>query len=99
MTATVKILRNTETRPRNKVADAKLHFEGNSLAIESTQGTVAGNPIEKVIARFPDFATGQLLIDGSVKGETARFYDFVSRSPVRETRSSNADRSSGCAAR
>ncbi len=64
---------------------AKLHFEGNSLAIESTQGTVAGNPIERVTARFPDFATGQLLIDGSVKGETARFYDFVSRSPVRDT--------------
>jgi len=64
---------------------ARLHFEGNSLAIESTHGMVSGNPIEKVTARFPDFATGQLLIDGSVKGETARFYDFVARSPLRET--------------
>ena len=31
MTATVKILRNTETNPRNKVADAELHFEGGEL--------------------------------------------------------------------
>ena len=31
MTATVKILRNTETHPRNKVADAELHFEGGEL--------------------------------------------------------------------
>jgi hypothetical protein len=31
MTATVKILRNTETHPRNKVADAELHFVGGEL--------------------------------------------------------------------
>jgi hypothetical protein len=31
MTATVKILRNTETNPRNKLADAELHFEGGEL--------------------------------------------------------------------
>jgi hypothetical protein len=31
MTATVKILRNTETNARNKVADAELHFEGGEL--------------------------------------------------------------------
>jgi uncharacterized protein (TIGR02099 family) len=64
---------------------AQLHFEGNSLAIEATKATVAGSPVQKATARFPDFSTGQLLIDGSVRGETARFYDFVSRSPVRET--------------
>ena len=63
---------------------AHLRFEGNSLAIQSTKGSVAGSPIESASARFPDFSTGQLLIDGSVRGETARFYDFLSRSPVRE---------------
>ncbi len=31
MTATVKILRNTETNPRNKLADAELHFSGGEL--------------------------------------------------------------------
>jgi uncharacterized protein (TIGR02099 family) len=64
---------------------ARLHFEGNSLAIESTRGAVVGNAIERATARFPDFATGQLLIDGSVRGETARFYQFLQRSPLRDT--------------
>jgi uncharacterized protein (TIGR02099 family) len=63
---------------------AHLRFEGNSLAIESTRGSVLGNAIETVTARFPDFSTGQLLIDGSVRGETSRFYEFVSHSPLRE---------------
>lgn len=64
--------------------DAQLHFEGSSLAIESRQGTIAGNPIEAVTARFPDFGTGQLLIDGTVRGETGRFYQFLSNSPLRD---------------
>jgi uncharacterized protein (TIGR02099 family) len=64
---------------------ARLHFEGNSLAIEATRGTVAGNALEKATARFPDFATGQLLIDGATRGETARYYDFLRRSPLRDT--------------
>lgn len=64
---------------------ASLTFRGNSLAIESTQGSVTGNPIRSVTARFPDFRTGQLLIDGAVAGETAKFYDFLARSPLRET--------------
>jgi uncharacterized protein (TIGR02099 family) len=63
---------------------ARLHFEGNSLAIETTRGTVAGNALEKATARFPDFATGQLLIDGVTRGETARYYDFLRRSPLRD---------------
>ena len=31
MTATVKILKNTETNARNKVADAEIHFSGDEL--------------------------------------------------------------------
>ena len=31
MTATVKILKNTETNVRNKVADAEIHFSGGEL--------------------------------------------------------------------
>lgn len=62
---------------------AQLHFEGNRLSIEATTGQVAGNPIESVTARFPDFSTAQLLIDGTVRGETARFYEFLARSPLR----------------
>lgn len=64
--------------------DATLKFRGNSLAIEATRGTVSGNPIRAASARFPDFHTGQLLVDGTVAGETARFYEFLSRSPLRE---------------
>lgn len=62
---------------------AQLHFEGNRLSIESSTGQVAGNLIESVTARFPDFSTAQLLIDGTVRGETTRFYDFLARSPLR----------------
>lgn len=64
--------------------DAQLHFEGSSLAIESRHGTIVGNPIETATARFPDFGTGQLLIDGTVRGETGRFYQFLSSSPIRD---------------
>lgn len=64
---------------------ASLQFRGNGLAIESTQGTISGNAIKRVTARFPDFRTGQLLINGTVAGETTRFYDFLARSPLRET--------------
>ena len=64
---------------------ASLRFRGNGLAIESTQGTVNGNAIRKVGARFPNFRTGQLLVDGSIAGETAKYYDFLARSPLRET--------------
>lgn len=64
--------------------DATLRFRGNSLAIEATRGAVSGNPIRAASARFPDFRTGQLLVDGAVAGETARFYEFLSRSPLRE---------------
>lgn len=64
---------------------ASLKFRGNSLAIESTRGTVSGNPLKAVTARFPDFRTGQLLIDGSVSGETTRFYEFLASSPLRDT--------------
>ncbi|MGH8441589.1 MAG: YhdP family protein [Nevskiaceae bacterium] len=68
----------------NDVA-AHLRFEGSSLDIKASRGFVLGNPLEQATARFPEFATGQLLIDGRVRGEVSRFYDFVSRSPMRET--------------
>jgi uncharacterized protein (TIGR02099 family) len=64
---------------------AALVFRGTSLGIESTQGTVSGNAIRSVAARFPDFRTGQLLIDGTVTGETAKYYEFLARSPLRDT--------------
>lgn len=64
---------------------ASLHFTGTSLSIQASAGSVAGNPIQSASARFPDFHTGELLIDGAVAGETARFYDFLERSPLRET--------------
>lgn len=64
---------------------ATLHFTGNSLAIATTQGRVSGNAIRSASARFPDFHTGQLLVDGTVAGETGRFYDFLASSPLRDT--------------
>lgn len=64
--------------------DARLKFRGHGLNIEATRGSVAGNPVNSAVARLPDFATAQLLIDGTVTGESARFYDFLSRSPLRD---------------
>ena len=62
---------------------ATLHFRGNSLAIETKGGTVSGNPVQSASARFPDFSTGQLLVDGAVSGETSRYYEFLRNSPLR----------------
>jgi uncharacterized protein (TIGR02099 family) len=63
---------------------ARLKFRGNSLAIAATEGTVSGNPLKTATARFPNFRTGQLLVDGTVAGETAKFYDFLARSPLKD---------------
>lgn len=65
--------------------DATLRFRGNGLAIEATRGTVAGNPLRRATARFADFRTGLLRVEGTVAGETARFYGFLQNSPLRET--------------
>lgn len=64
---------------------ATLRFSGNGLDIQATRGVISGNPIKAATARFPDFATGQLLVDGTVTGEIARYYEFLSASPLRET--------------
>jgi uncharacterized protein (TIGR02099 family) len=64
---------------------ARLSFRGNSLAIASTSGSIGGNTIKTVAARFPDFSTAELVIDGTVEGETERFYQFLARSPLRVT--------------
>lgn len=71
--------------PAVESVDASLRFRGNSLSIQATRGTVAGSAIRGATARFPDFHTGQLLVDGTVAGDTARFYEFLSRSPLRDT--------------
>jgi uncharacterized protein (TIGR02099 family) len=64
---------------------ATLKFRGNSLAIEATEGQIGGNPLRSARAGFADFGTAELVVDGSVSGEIARFYEFLSRSPVRDT--------------
>ncbi|MBI3171619.1 MAG: hypothetical protein HYZ32_03390, partial [Hydrocarboniphaga effusa] len=64
---------------------ALLSFRGNSLAIGGVSGSIGGNTIKTAAARFPDFSTAELIIDGRVEGETARFYQFLARSPLRTT--------------
>ncbi len=64
---------------------AQLSFRGNSLTISGASGSIGGNTIKTAAARFPDFSTTELIIDGRVEGETARFYDFLIRSPLRKT--------------
>ncbi|HUR40981.1 MAG TPA: YhdP family protein [Verrucomicrobiae bacterium] len=71
--------------PAVEDVSATLKFRGSSLAIEATRGIISGNPIERASARFPDFGTGQLLVDGRVSGEIARYYEFLANSPLRET--------------
>jgi uncharacterized protein (TIGR02099 family) len=64
---------------------ATLKFRGNGLAIEATHGVVLGNPIRGATAGFEDFRTALLRVDGTVAGETARSYEFLAKSPLRET--------------
>lgn len=64
---------------------ALLSFRGNSLTISDVSGAIGGNPIKTVVARFPDFSTADLIIDGTVTGEITRFYEFLARSPLRVT--------------
>lgn len=64
---------------------ARLSFRGNSLTIASTKGLIGGNTIKTAAARFPDFSTAELIVDGTVEGETERFYQFLARSPLRVT--------------
>ena len=71
--------------PRIDQIGAHLKFAGNSLEVVANAGNILGNPIETVRAVFKDFAHPLLEIDGSVKGEMARFYNFVEHSPLKKT--------------
>ena len=70
--------------PRIDQIGAHLTFQGNGLDIAANTGLITGNSIETVQARFKDFMHPVLEIDGSVKGEMTRFYDFVRRSPLKK---------------
>lgn len=61
---------------------AHLLFKGNSLEVAANAGTIAGNPIESARAFIRDLHQPVLEIDGKVKGEMSKFYDFVRRSPL-----------------
>lgn len=65
--------------------DALLSFRGNSLTIAGTKGVLGRNAIKTVVARFADFSSAMLTVDGTVEGEIAHFYEFLSRSPLRHT--------------
>lgn len=70
--------------PRIDQIGAHLRFQGNGLDIAANTGLIAGNTIENTQARFKDFSRPVLEIDGSVKGEMSRFYDFVRHSPLKK---------------
>lgn len=63
---------------------AHLAFRGNGLLITSESARLSGNRVEQVSARLADFHDSLLTIDGRVSGETARFYDFLRNSPLRQ---------------
>ncbi|HSW13030.1 MAG TPA: YhdP family protein [Solimonas sp.] len=79
---------------------AHLAFRGNSLHIVSESASLSGNKVDKVVADIADFHDSVLVIDGQISGETARFYDFLRQSPLRQRLSVlvNRTRASGPAA-
>lgn len=62
---------------------AQLKFRGNGLAIECTGGDLGGNPISGATARIPEFKASVLSIDGKTRGDVARYFAYLNRSPLR----------------
>lgn len=63
---------------------ASLAFRGNSLDVRARSGRLGAARVREARARFPDFHTAQLLIDGTVDGDMTGFYEVVLASPLRE---------------
>lgn len=64
---------------------AQLKFRENGLAIECTGGDLGGNPINRATAKIPEFKAPVLVIDGKTRGEVARYFAYLNRSPMRTT--------------
>ncbi|AXQ28265.1 TIGR02099 family protein [Solimonas sp. K1W22B-7] len=63
--------------------DAHLAFRGNGLEVRADSAKISGNQVDQARAVIADFHDSLLQVDGSVAGETARFYDFLRNSPLR----------------
>lgn len=61
---------------------ARLEFRGKGLSIRGNQGMISGNRIIAAEASIPDFKQAQLKVTGEVRGDAARFYDFLRGSPL-----------------
>lgn len=61
---------------------ARLSFRGNGLSIHADSGTLAGNRVERATATIADFHEKLLVIDGEVRGDAARYYEFLRASPI-----------------
>lgn len=63
---------------------ARLLFHGNGLEISSDSASISGNRVDHARARIADFRERLLVIDAAASGETARFYDFLRKSPLQK---------------
>lgn len=63
---------------------ARLLFSGNALEIQSDSASISGNRVDQVRAKIADFRERLLVIDAAASGETARFYDFLRKSPLQK---------------
>lgn len=70
--------------PKAENLSAKLHFHGNGLSIDADSADIGGSHAGGIQARIRDFRDHLLVIDGSVEGEMAKFYDFVRNSPLQK---------------
>ncbi len=61
---------------------ARLQFRAGALTIVGASGQIAGNSIQRLVARIPDFKDAVLDLDGEVDGEAAGYYDFLRASPL-----------------
>ncbi|MDB5987988.1 MAG: hypothetical protein JWR16_3041 [Nevskia sp.] len=70
----------------------KLSMRGHGLSNDADRAQIGGNQIDQVRASIADFRDAQLLVDGSVHGEAARFYDVLRASPLHQRLSGLIDK-------
>lgn len=60
---------------------ASLAFRGNALEVKAASARLGAARVRQASARFPDFSTAQLLVDGQVDGDLAELYAVANDAP------------------
>lgn len=62
--------------------EAHVALRGNGIQIQSRHGRLQALQVENVDARIPDFATGQLTVDGTSRGGAKDYFSLLAQSPI-----------------